>query len=315
LPICGKNLQRRTIGKRMIEVYLDIPLAGALLGLIQDATLLWMVAQITARKPGYRRLLAGGAVGGVFHFFLLIHQASGGQIDHWVLAPPVFLSVPFLMIAVTFGPLKIKRFLEIIGYFYLLAFLLSGFHWGVDMLNRRFWGGEITLWWRFLLHITFIFILGELGWGIIHRKVWEQVCLYTVKIGWDDREIIVNALLDTGNHLVEPLTKAPVVVLEIGQMKPYLPDELQAIAEKVQQGDFDFDERLSDTWRERFRILPFQSIGAAHGMLAGFKVDWITVIRDEVEIKTRNAVVALYPRKLSPEDAFHALISPDLLRG
>jgi stage II sporulation protein GA (sporulation sigma-E factor processing peptidase) len=303
------------MGRRMIEVYLDIPLAGALLGVIQDATLLWMVAQITALKPGYRRLLAGGAIGGVFQFFLLIHQVSGGQIDHWVVSPPVFISVPFLMVAVTFGPLKVKRFLAIIGYFYLLAFLLSGFHWGADMLNRRFWGGEITLWLRFLLHITFIFILGELGWGIIHRKVWEQVCLYTVRIRWDDREIKVSALLDTGNRLLEPLTRAPVVVLEISQVKSYLPDELYSIAEKIQQGEFDFEEGLSDIWRERFRILPFQSIGAAHGLLAGFKADWIKVVRGEVEVETRNAVVALYPRILSPEGEFHALISPDLLRS
>jgi stage II sporulation protein GA (sporulation sigma-E factor processing peptidase) len=299
----------------MIEVYLDIPLAGALLGLIQDATLLWMVAQISALKPGYRRLLAGGAIGSVFHFFLLIYQASGGQIDLWAVSPLVFLSVPFLMVAVTFGPLRTKRFLAIIGYFYLLAFLLSGFHWGVDMLNRRFWGGEITLWLRFLLHITFIFILGELGWGVIHRKVWEQVCLYSVRIKWDDREIKVNALLDTGNRLIEPLTKAPVIILEISQVKSYLPDELYSVAERIQQGDYDFDERLSDTWRERFRILPFQSIGAAHGMLAGFKADWIMVARGEVEVETRNAVIALYPRTLSPEGAFHALISPDLLRS
>jgi stage II sporulation protein GA (sporulation sigma-E factor processing peptidase) len=299
----------------MIEVYLDIPLAGALLGLIQDATLLWMVAQISALKPGYRRLLAGGAIGSVFHFFLLIYQASGGQIDQWAVSPLVFLAVPFLMVAVTFGPLRTKRFLAIIGYFYLLAFLLSGFHWGVDMLNRRFWGGEITLWLRFLLHITFIFILGELGWGVIHRKVWEQVCLYSVRIKWDDREIKVNALLDTGNRLIEPLTKAPVIILEISQVKSYLPDELYSVAERIQQGDYDFDERLSDTWRERFRILPFQSIGAAHGMLAGFKADWIMVVRGEVEVETRNAVIALYPRTLSPEGAFHALISPDLLRS
>jgi stage II sporulation protein GA (sporulation sigma-E factor processing peptidase) len=299
----------------MIEVYLDIPLAGALLGLIQDATLLWMVAQISALKPGYRRLLAGGAIGSVFHFFLLIYQASGGQIDQWAVSPLVFLSVPFLMVAVTFGPLRTKRFLAIIGYFYLLAFLLSGFHWGVDMLNRRFWGGEITLWLRFLLHITFIFILGELGWGVIHRKVWEQVCLYSVRIKWDDREIKVNALLDTGNRLIEPLTKAPVIILEISQVKSYLPDELYSVAERIQQGDYDFDERLSDTWRERFRILPFQSIGAAHGMLAGFKADWIMVARGEVEVETRKAVIALYPRTLSPEGAFHALISPDLLRS
>jgi stage II sporulation protein GA (sporulation sigma-E factor processing peptidase) len=299
----------------MIEVYLDIPLAGALLGLIQDATLLWMVAQISALKPGYRRLLAGGAIGSVFHFFLLIYQASGGQIDQWAVSPLVFLAVPFLMVAVTFGPLRTKRFLAIIGYFYLLAFLLSGFHWGVDMLNRRFWGGEITLWLRFLLHITFIFILGELGWGVIHRKVWEQVCLYSVRIKWDDREIKVNALLDTGNRLIEPLTKAPVIILEISQVKSYLPDELYSVAERIQQGDYDFDERLSDTWRERFRILPFQSIGAAHGMLAGFKADWIMVARGEVEVETLNAVIALYPRTLSPEGAFHALISPDLLRS
>jgi stage II sporulation protein GA (sporulation sigma-E factor processing peptidase) len=310
-----KNPQRRLKGKRMIEVYLDMPLSGALLGWIQDATLLWMVAQITALKPGYRRLLTGGAAGGLFQFFLLLHQASEGQIHQWVLSPVVFLAVPLLMVFLTFGALNVKKLIGTLGYFYLLAFFLSGFHWGIDLLNQRFWGLEITLWWHFLIHLALIFCLGELGWGIIHRKVWEQICLYTIRIGWEGREIKVNALLDTGNRLYDPLTKAPVVVLEIDPIRVYLPDELLMAAQKIQKGDFDLEQQLSDIWLDRFRILPFQSIGADRGMLAGFRPDWVRVIHNDVEIKTCNVVVALYPRKLSLDGAFHALISPDLLRG
>jgi stage II sporulation protein GA (sporulation sigma-E factor processing peptidase) len=297
----------------MVEVYLDMPLVGALFGMVQDATLLWMVAQIMTLRPGIKRLAAGGFVGGAFHFILLINQSSGGVVVSWILSPLVFCLIPPLMLGVTFCPVGLPKFWRIGGCFYLLAFLLAGINWGIDMLNHRFLGWPFSLGWRFLLHLTLIFSLGELGWGVIHRKVWEQVCLFPIRICWEANQLQTMALLDTGNRLYDPLTKAPVVILELVAIKRYLPREVLVMVAKMARGELDLERAVSVYWQDRFRILPFCTIGQEHGIMVGFRPDEVIVRHQEREISHRNVVVALCNRNLSPEDSFHALISPDLI--
>jgi stage II sporulation protein GA (sporulation sigma-E factor processing peptidase) len=298
----------------MVEVYLDTPLLGAFFGMIQDATLLWMVAQITALRPGMKRLVAGGVIGGAFQFILLVNQSSGGLVDGWILSPFVFCLVPPLMLGVTFCPVGLPKFWRIGGCFYLLAFLLAGINWGIDMLNQRFFGWPFSLWWRFLLHLTLIFCLGELGWGVIHRKVWEQVCLFPIRICWDAKQLQTVALLDTGNRLYDPLTKAPVVILELAEIKRHLPAEVLEMLAKMAQGELDSQLEVSPYWQDRLRLLPFCTIGQEYGIMVGFRPEEVIICQKECETSHRQIVVALCNRKLAPEGAFHALISPDLIR-
>jgi stage II sporulation protein GA (sporulation sigma-E factor processing peptidase) len=297
----------------MVEVYLDVPFVGAFYSLIQDSALLWMVAQITALRPRILRLVAGGLIGGTFQFFLLLNQSSGGLVDSWILSPVVFSLVPPLMLGVTFCPIGLRKFWQIGGYFYLLAFLLAGINWGIDEFNHRFLGWPFSFAWRFLLHLTLLFSLGELGWGIIHRKVWERVCLFPLRVCWETRQLETQALLDTGNRLSDPLTKAPVIILELAEIKRYLPAEVLAAVAKMARGELEQDTAISTYWQERFRLLPFGTIGPEDGLMVGFRPEEVVINQNGQLFRHRNVVVALCNRRLSPEGNFHALIAPDLL--
>lgn len=200
-----------------------------------------------------------------------------------------------------------------VGYFYLLAFLLSGIHWGFDSLNARFMHLRITLFWRFCFHLTCIFLLGEIGWGIVHRKLCERVCFYPIQIDWDGQQLKLNALLDTGNRLHDPLTKVPVIIIEFTQIKDFLPKEVISLTESFNLGEMANNLELSNYWIERVRILPFSSLGRDHGILIGFRPDQIRVWQRQQETISKNVVVALYTRPLSQEGAFQALIPPTVL--
>lgn len=299
----------------MVEVYLDLPLLGGITGWIQDTALLWMIAQITAVKTKKWRLLAGGAVGGMFQFFLLINQVSNGVVNGWVLSPLIFMvGVPVLMIGLTFFSVRFQKTFSIFGYFYLISFLLSGIHWGIDAINQRFFQIEITWWWRFWLHLTLIFILGEIGWGIIHRKIWDRVCLYPIEIVWGENNLRLTALLDTGNRLYDPLTKLPVVIIEVNQIKPLLPLEVVETVNQMQWGDYHLDLQLPGFWEERIRILPFNTIGKEHGILVGFRPDRLVIHEKQKEIVNHQVVIGLSHKNLSPEGTFQALIPPSVLK-
>jgi stage II sporulation protein GA (sporulation sigma-E factor processing peptidase) len=297
-------------------VYLDLPLIGGIFGWIQDTTLLWMVSKIGNVKVHSKRLAIGGLIGGIFQFLLLTNQVSGGLLNSWILSPLFFLIVvPSIMLFCAFYPMNIRRLLRIGGYFYLLALLLSGIHWGFDSLNQRFLNIQVSLLWRFIIHLSCIFIIGELGWGIVHRSLMEHVCFYLIQIEWDDCRLQLNALLDTGNRLHDPLTKVPVIIIELNQVKNFLPKEVVCLTESFNAGDVRYDLELPDRWTERVRILPFNSLGREHGVLFGFRPDQIRVGSKQREIIIKDVVVALYNRPLSEEGTFHALIPPAVLNN
>jgi stage II sporulation protein GA (sporulation sigma-E factor processing peptidase) len=232
-----------------------------------------------------------------------------------VLTPVIFiLIVPMLMVALTFTPLSIRNYIRILGYLYLLSFLLAGFHWGFDIINQRFFHREVTLWWRFIMHLGLILIMGELGWGIVHRKFWEQICLYPIQISWGEQIMKLNALLDTGNRLHDPITKVPVIIVELQQIKDLLPPELIKWVENIQVGELGLNIELTDFWEERVRVLPFNSLGKDHGLMVGFRSDQVKVWQKQQTIINKNVVIGLYNKSLSREGAFHALIPPAVLK-
>lgn len=298
----------------MIKVYLDLPLLGGIMGWIEDTVLLWMVGQISVVKTKWTLLIMGGAIGGLFQILIMVNQASEGIVNSWVGSPIVFtVLVPVLMVLIAFLPLKVKTILKLFGYFYLLSFLLSGIHWGIDSINRRYFQLQINFWWRFWGHLALIIILGELGWGVVHRKLWEQICLYPIQVNWAGNELKLNALLDTGNRLHDPLTKVPVVIIEFNQVKRLLPIELIELIEKMQSGDLDTNWKLPRIWEDRIRVLPFKSIGKEHGILIGFRPDSLKIWQKHQAIILNQVVIGICNRSLSPEGAFQALIPPAVL--
>lgn len=297
-----------------VEIYLDLPLLGGFLSWVQDAALLWMVGQISGCPAVRWRWIVGGAVGGCFQFILLICEASRGTIHGWVLIPAVFgLIVPALMLGITFLPLPRGKMWRILGIFFLLAFLLAGIQWSLECVDQRFIGKGISLGWRFLIHLGSIFILGELGWGAVHRKIWERRCLYQVELHWNDCRVEFKALLDTGNQLCDPLTKEPVLVVEFALLKPFLPQRVIAAVKGLQTEDYGVNWDLPPEWEGRLRLLPFHSVGKQRGMLIGFRPDWLVVRGKEQEYINRRLVVAFHQAKLTTDDAYQGLIPPVLL--
>lgn len=297
-----------------VTIYLDTPLLGGLFGWIQDTALLWMVGQITSYYPPFRRYIIGGLVGGLFQFMVLMYQMSSGLLFSWVLSPLLYMVVlPGMMLGIVFFPVTLRKMTRLAGYFYLLSFLLAGIHWGVDSLNQRFFLVDIGLGWRFWLHLMFIFILGELGWGVIHQKIWEQVCLYPVTVRWDGHEVKLTALLDTGNTLIDPLTRHPVVIVELDRLQSFLPPELIRLTQGLTDGQFSGYQDVPEGWEKRFRLLPFHAVGQSGGMMVGFRPDVLEVYQKNQRATHRNVVVALHQSRLSPEGLYQGLIPPVVL--
>ncbi len=101
------------------------------------------------------------------------------------------------------------------------------------------------------------------------------------------QEIKLKGLLDTGNALIDPLSKYPVIIIESNIIKNILSES-------------DIDKHI-----------PYQTIDALIDVIKGFQPE-------EIRLKNRiikKVIVGVCKGKLSKNGSYNAILHPNLLLG
>lgn len=120
-----------------------------------------------------------------------------------------------------------------------------------------------------------------------YKKRLERKRLYTVRIVEGGRQLDLQALLDTGNALTDPYTGKPVSIVEEND------DTLCWLHAKPQ----------------KYRLIPFRSIGRENGILEGTEVDRLIICSKEGQKIEKDAVIALYKGSLSGDGSFQMILN------
>lgn len=136
---------------------------------------------------------------------------------------------------------------------------------------------------------------------------------YSIDIKCSNKTINVNALVDTGNYLIEPISNKPVIVAEYSALRDILPYNLIEIYENKKESNLmEIISAISeDAFRKSIRIIPFKSVGREKGMMIGFVADSVK-INDNV---INKPVIGICRFNLSKNGLYSALLSPKHLGG
>lgn len=136
---------------------------------------------------------------------------------------------------------------------------------------------------------------------------------YSIDIRCSDKIININALVDTGNSLVEPISNNPVIVAEYSALKEILPCKLVEIYENKKESNLmEIISAISeDSFRNNLRIIPFKSVGKEKGMMIGFVADSVKIENNVIN----KPVIGICRFNLSKSGLYSALISPEHLGG
>ncbi len=149
------------------------------------------------------------------------------------------------------------------------------------------------------------YILISIVYSIIKSRFSKKkrVCSLTVSIEGESRS--VNALIDSGNFLKEPITGIPVVIVETGYLYGVIPKEILENVNNIITGNIDFLHKNNDNSAVlcKFRLIPFNSLGKENGLLLGIKADFVKISDNEgmEDKKINNVIIGLYDKKLSKE--------------
>ncbi len=290
-----------------MTIYVDIVL---LENLLMNYIILFTTGMIARTKTSTIKLVFSGGVGGVYaviSFMNILEIYSSITLK-------ILLSV--VMIYIAFKPNKIKTLCKQLVLFYLVSFAFGGTAFALlyfvrpqDILMKNgLFIGTYPLKIAFLGAIVGFIILQTALKSIktrFHKK--DMFCEIEIEIEGNTQKAI--AMIDTGNLLKEPITGMPVIVVEQEKIEKLIPEMIHH-AEEIIQGN---TQMLKDSEITRLRVIPFQSLGKENGLLLGIKPDRIFIRLEEEEKQEKEAMIGLYPKKLTKNGAYQALMGLELL--
>jgi len=296
-----------------VVVYADLLF---LENLLANCFIIKLASLISGFQVKLWKLLLSASFGSIYAVMTIIFSSE------WLSSLLVKMVISMVMVVIAFRIGNVMELLRRWGMLLLSAFLLAGSTYAFSGIL----GGSMVTYAGFMylspkgLLKAFVFAAGlsillvkPIG-RILSGKALREGSIVPVFINMGNKSIKINALVDTGNSLVDPLTGYPVVIVEAESIKEIFPPDIynlflsnKVLSEAISDNDQD------SVWRSRVHLIPFKSIGRENGMLNGFRPDTIKVLNGSDFKEVKNVIVGICGMKLSNSSRYTALLGPALL--
>lgn len=304
-------------------VYIDIVF---LTNFALDFALLLATAHVRKIRPNVWRISLSSFIGACYVLMMFVPTLS---FFYTFVVKCLFSAV---MIMTAFGYKSLGRFAGTLAAFYGVNFAAAGTVFAVhyatrssnEILNGIVFtqsGGTmhrlgISLWF-----VLFMAVLGIFWFRFVHsgarRRETKAQFLTEVEVTIGGTAVSCKGLIDTGNHLYDPLTRTPVMVMEASLWREYVPEEWLAAIRSGEAdsivGRLDEDAGQSFPWRDRIRLVPYRGINGRTKFMLAIKPDTVKIMQGETQTVADKVLIGLDGGQLSSEGAYRAIVHPALV--
>ena len=244
-----------------------------------DYLSLYITSKIMHLPQAHKRLALSAAIGAVYSVVLVAISPNG------LLTALFSIAVSLLMTYTAYGKMRFARFAKNTAVFYAVSFTLGGGITAIcNLLN--IWQNSRQV----VINGTFDTLYGDLPFGLlillafgcglfsfisgklIKKHGEMQIC--TLEIGIKTARLSLQALVDSGNLLREPISSKPVVIVTFDSIRPILPMEILNLFKNkntsIEQS------ALKDA---KIRFIPTSTVNG-HGLLFAFSPDYVKINED-----------------------------------
>lgn len=264
-----------------MTVYIDMLFA---INLIMNTIIFYIVSKIMKISRSLKKIILGAAISSFLYCVLLIFF---NQYFNFFTA----LLILVFGLFVTFGIIGLKKFIMLIIWSHLSAFLIGGMavalynYFNINMFFRVMYHFPVGI---LIISIFLTYIALSLGNIYIQKIRLSKRVYYTIQIFNDNKSVDIVALVDTGNSLVEPISKWPVIIAEQKSVNKIV--SLENIGDKM-------------------RLIPYKTVGK-EGILTGFRPDKVIILCDK-QIELNEVVIGLCDFNLG--NNYQGLLNPQFL--
>lgn len=267
------------------KLYID---SVFILQMTTDLYLLSLAGQIMRRTATRRKIWLGAAAGaGMSCLFLSLPVFTvGGRL--------LLGSVPvsMCMMCLTY---QIHGVRSLLGASLLMAaagfFLGGSMIWILNRLRTVMKGSGGLFLTLAAGGLSYLAMRAVLRWLMRRREdSLRTVRVYVPSLG---QEIRIKALVDTGNHLADPISGAPVSVIS-------------GKAARCME---------SCLLREKFHAVPYRSVGKQRGVLSAYELPEMLIEESGGTLKREHVIVAVCDAGISEDSAYQMILHPGLLEN
>lgn len=299
-----------------MSIYLDLIF---LLNFLIDLLLLWMTALLRKKEWKLWRLVLAAMLGASYVFFLFI---PGLALTHSFLTKIIYSTI---MLFIAFGYKSIQQFLYSALLFYFVSFATGGgmlaLHFMLQTNHQVIQGvlatysggyGDPISWLFVLFSFPLLLWFSRTQWHKVEQKKLSGSYLAQITVKIHQQELTLQGLIDTGNHLHDPISKKPVILIEPDPLFTLF--ELHAPIHKHTDG-LELMEVLAETsLANRLSIIPYRSAGKAFDTLVAVKPDSVKIEYNQESFVTNQVLLGLSKQGLSRQHDFQAILHPNLLQ-
>lgn len=290
----------------VLEVNVEI---AFLVNFLTDLAWLWAAASLAGISVRPGRMTAAGALGAALAVWAYF------PTGRWLASGPGVVLGTAGLLAIAFWPYPRQHAVRVVAYFLLSGGAMAG---AVMLASSRstspagITGASGADFPASLVASGVVLCLvgARYLWRVARQRSRLSSGLYSLRIRMGERTVELPALLDTGNALREPLSGAPVGVVEAAALEGFLPPLVVGAA----AAGWEALDRLPQSWVARCRLVPFRAVGQPVGILLAVLPDELSVLAPGAREWLRvQGLVGLAGERLHPEGTYRALLPPAMV--
>lgn len=299
-----------------MTLYLD---AVWLLNLLIDFMILRLTGYLNKKKNSGWRMIIGSIFASMIVFVTVFYPGS-------LLLYP--LGKIFFSIAIILITFRHKTWLDLLKswlYFYFVSFVIGGILLGVHFMFQQSIqmdsGSFMTVTTGYGTPISwgFVVIGFPICWYFTKHTMDKQALinfqsdqLFTCEIDIFNRKISTTGYLDSANHLSDPITNKPVVIIDRSVIQQIVDVDQFIQLEQISQS-LDISQ-LDHALVQSVSLIPYQDVSSPTGVLIALKPELFTVTYFDQIIESKNILMGLRFSSLASEQEYHCLLNPQLFK-
>ncbi len=215
----------------------------------------------------------------------------------------LYVAVALAMVVISYGKQGLNRLFYVLVALYAQTVFLGGilqFLFSMIQKSRLVQGhsisnnGQSVNFVIMILIVLILLLVSPPVFRYINELRTRLKTVFTVTLLMEEKSVAVKGLLDTGNHLRDPITNKPVIIVE------------QAVVEEI------LTKNLMEYYT-RIKLVPYRSIGKDNGTMCGIVLDEIQVqINGEQHIH-KNVIACMYKGTLSSSKEYQVILHEELI--